>query len=442
MLPDKSINILVVGGGGREHAICWKLAQSARAAAVFCAPGNGGTAGDTKITNIDIKVTEFEKLADFCCRKAIDLVVIGPDNPLADGIVDFLQERGLRVFGPVKEAAKLEWSKDFAKQFMQTHGLPTARYVTATNHDDAVKAARTNDWARVVKVDGLALGKGVFVCDSLPEVEEALSTIFKEKTFGEAGNTVLLEERLTGEEMSLLYFCDGKKLVAMPPCQDHKRRFDGDTGPNTGGMGVYSPVPLYDRCAERVREEVTQPLERALQSNDSFEYCGVLYVGVMVTPDNKPYLLEFNSRFGDPETQALLPLLQSDLVEILWECTERTLQDQSAVWRKDASCCVVAAADTYPTSSSKGEAISIGALPEDCFVFHAGTKLLPPGTAGSGKSNSLLTEGGRVLAVTAVAPDMETARTRAYKALEAIHFKGMDYRKDIARRAVKECLSS
>lgn len=446
MLPDKPINILVVGGGGREHAICWKLAESPKSAELFCAPGNGGTAGATKIANIDIKVSEFEKLAAFCSANAIDLVVIGPDNPLADGIVDFLQERGLRVFGPVKEAAKLEWSKAFAKQFMQKHGLPTARYVTATNYDDALKAARENDWARVIKVDGLALGKGVFVCDSQQEVEEALSAVFKEKTFGEAGNTVLLEERLTGEEMSLLYFCDGERLVAMPPCQDHKRRFDGDTGPNTGGMGVYSPVPLHDRCGERVHEEITRPLEKALQSSRSFKYCGVLYAGVMVTPDNKPYLLEFNSRFGDPETQALLPLLQSDLLEILWACTESSLQEISAVWRKEASCCVVAAADTYPASSSKGEAIKIGALPQDCFVFHAGTKLLPPGkvsgTADSGAGNSLVTEGGRVLAVTAVAPDMETARARAYKALEAIHFKGMDYRKDIARRAVKECLSS
>jgi phosphoribosylamine--glycine ligase len=446
MLPDKPINILVVGGGGREHAICWKLAQSPRAAAVFCAPGNGGTAGDTKIANVDIKVTEFEKLADFSCEKSIDLVVIGPDNPLADGIVDFLQDRGLRVFGPVKEAAKLEWSKAFAKQFMLKHGLPTARHITAGSFDDAIAKARQNDWARVVKVDGLALGKGVFVCDSLPEVEEALATVFEQKAFGNAGDLVLLEERLNGEEMSLLFFCDGKSLVTMPACQDHKRRFDGDVGPNTGGMGVYSPVPMYDRCAYNVRSDILKPLEKALRADKSFNFCGILYAGIMVTPENKPYFLEFNARFGDPETQALLPLLKSDLLEILWACTDGSLHETAVQWQKDASCCVVAAADTYPTSSSKGEAISIGALPQDCFVFHAGTKLQSgdkePGTADSGTENSLVTDGGRVLAVTAVAPNMQTARTRAYKALEAIHFKGMDYRTDIARRAVKECLSS
>jgi len=443
MLPDRPINVLVVGGGGREHAICWKLAQSKKAAQIFCAPGNGGTAGDTRFKNVSIKVDEFEKLADFCADNEIALVVIGPDNPLADGIVDFLQERGLRVFGPVKEAARLEWSKAFAKQFMQQHALPTARYLAANCQEDALSLARQNDWARVVKVDGLALGKGVFVCDSQEEVEEALATVFEKKTFGEAGNTVLLEERLQGEEMSLLFFCDGARLVPMPPCQDHKRRFDGDTGPNTGGMGVYSPVALYERCGDRVRQEIVEPLEKALAAEKTFHYCGVLYAGVMVTPDNQPYLLEFNARFGDPETQALMPLLQSDLLEILWACTERSLDALRISWRDDASCCVVAAANTYPTSSSKGESISIAQMPPDCFVFHAGTKRLSESNSGAASdTNTLVTDGGRVLAVTAVAPNMEAARERAYQALKTIAFKGMDYRKDIARRAAKECLSS
>ena len=374
MLPQNPVNVLVVGGGGREHAICWKLAQSSKVQKIYCAPGNGGTARTDKTQNIEILVSEFDKLAQFCADNEVDLVVIGPDNPLAEGIVDFLAGKELRVFGPLKEAAQIEWSKAFAKRFMSKNGMPTARYIDTADRKEALEFARKNDWARVVKVDGLALGKGVFVCDSIRDVEDALAQIFDKKAFGDAGTTVLIEERLTGEEMSLLFFCDGKKLVAMPASQDHKRRFDQDAGPNTGGMGAYAPVALYDRCADQIKSSVVAPFERALQSGD-IKYCGIVYAGLMVTPDNKPYVLEFNARFGDPETQVLLPLLTGDLLEIFWQCVEGDLAPAKVTWSDSFSCCVVAAGESYPASSSRGETISIGLITQDTIVFHAGTKL-------------------------------------------------------------------
>jgi len=432
MLPESSAKVLVIGGGGREHALCWKLAQSNRVEKILCAPGNGGTQTCPKVTNVDAAVSDFEKLAGICRDEKIDLVVVGPDNPLADGVVDFLQERGVRVFGPTKSGARIEWSKSYAKQFMQDHGIPTARYCVADNLSDGLKLAEENSWANVVKVDGLALGKGVFVCDSVLEVKQALGTIFEMRAFGDAGATVLLEERLSGEEMSLLFFCDGKRLVRMPASQDHKRRFDGDRGPNTGGMGVFAPVELYDRCALDIEELVVEPFERAL-ARGALNYCGIVYAGMMVTPQGDPFVLEFNARFGDPETQALLPLLASDLFEILWACTEGTLDSVEVKWEDKASCCVVAAAKDYPEKSSKGESIVLGTMPKDSFVFHAGTKL---------DGTKLLTNGGRVLAVTAVAPDLGMARKQAYESIERIQFSDMDYRKDIAGGAAEKCLSS
>jgi phosphoribosylamine--glycine ligase len=434
MTPSTStpVKVLVVGGGGREHAICWKLAKSAKVAHVYCAPGNGGTAIMEKVSNTPIKVTEFERIAEFSKENQIALVVIGPDNPLADGIVDILTAHGLRVFGPTKAAAKLEWSKSYAKQFMAEQHIPMARYFSTSDHKAALEFARKNDWATVIKADGLALGKGVFVCDSLIEVEAALETIFEKKAFGDAGSTVLLEERLSGPELSLLFFCDGKHLVPMPASQDHKRRFDGDSGPNTGGMGVYAPVALFDLCADQIAKTIVKPFEDALASG-AIKYQGILYAGLMVCAENKPYVLEFNARFGDPETQALLPMLKSDLFEILCACTDGTLDRMLIEWSDQASCCVVAAGKDYPNSSSRGEAITVAELPPGCTLFHAGTKL---GDSG------LVTDGGRVLAITAMAPNMEAARDLAYRAIRQVTFAGMDYRKDIARRAVEQCLSS
>jgi phosphoribosylamine--glycine ligase len=430
--PTTPSNVLVVGGGGREHALTWKLTQSAKVKHVFCVPGNGGTAKANNVSNVEIKVSDFEKIAEFAKQNKVELIVIGPDNPLADGIVDELQKHGLRVFGPTKSSARLEWSKAYAKEFMAGNNIPTARFLATTNREEALEFARANEWARVVKVDGLALGKGVFVCDCFDDVAAALEEIFEKKLFGQAGECVLIEERLNGEELSLLYFCDGKRLSPMPASQDHKRRFDGDRGPNTGGMGVYAPVKLYQKCADKVQALLVKPFEAALASN-KFSYQGIVYAGMMIAANDEPYVLEFNARFGDPETQALLPLLETDLFEILWACTEGTLEKTQIKWSNKFSCCVVAAAQSYPASSSKGQVIEIGDMPESCQVFQAGTKW---------QGDQLTTDGGRVLAVTAVATSMDAARDKAYDAIKMVKFKGMDYRKDIARRAAEECLSS
>jgi phosphoribosylamine--glycine ligase len=317
--------------------------------------------------------------------------------------------------------------------------MPTARFLVTDNLQDAADAVREHPWARVVKVDGLALGKGVFVCDTEDEAVDAVNSIFRERKFGDAGKRVVIEERIAGEEMSLLLFCDGKRIVAMPPLQDHKRRFDGDRGPNTGGMGAYSPVELSRHCHEEIDKQVLEPIRKAMKSRQ-FDYKGVLFIGLMVETklvDNstkafQPYVLEFNARFGDPETQAIMPLLEADLLQILWACTEGRLSDVPIEWSKSASCCVVACADSYPESSSKGEAITLSQQPEGSRVFQAGTKM-------DGKK--LVTNGGRVLAVTATGATLEDAVQQAYAGLEKVAFKGMAFRKDIARRSAAACLS-
>ena len=434
-----NLKVLVVGGGGREHAICWKLAQSALVHKIFCAPGNGGTAKEAKTSNIDIAVMDFDKLTAFAKKESIDLIVVGPDDPIAAGAVDHFKAAGLRAFGPNKDAAQLEASKTYSKNFMVQNRIPTARFMVCDSLQEGLHAVKEHPWARVIKADGLALGKGVFVCDDEEQAVQALHAIFREKRFGEAGNRVVLEERLVGEELSLLLFCDGKRLVEMPASQDHKRRFDGDKGPNTGGMGAYSPVDLYVQCRDEIQSQVLLPLRKALEAR-SLDYQGILFIGILVesreledgTRHYQPYVLEFNARFGDPETQTLLPLLKSDLLPILWSCTNGKLGELDIEWRKQSSCCVVAAADTYPESSSKGEQISIGTLNPETFVFHAGTAL---------HSDKVVTNGGRVLAVTGLDGTMSGAAEKSYTGLSQISFKGIAYRKDIARRASTGCLS-
>lgn len=438
MSGDK-INVMVIGSGGREHAICWKLLQSARLAKLYCAPGNGGTATLERTVNIDIPVSDFAAIAKFAKENSVDLIVIGPDNPLADGIVDFLQSQGLRVFGPTQQGALLESSKAFAKEFMVKHHVPTAKFVVAQDHKTALSLLKENPWIRVVKADGLALGKGVFVCESETEVEQALEVMFSERRFGDAAKKVVLEERLQGEEVSLLFFCDGSHITAMPACQDHKRRYDGDRGPNTGGMGVYSPVPLYMNCTAEIEEQVVTPL-RQVFADRAFAFKGVIYAGILVVSEQssdgnsvvyKPYVLEFNARFGDPETQVIMPLLRSDLLEILWSCTEGTLASTPVQWSDEAACCVVACADTYPESSSSGKEIKISSNSDAAVtIFHAGTKL---------NSGKLVTAGGRVMAVTALASSSEESVKLAYQSISKIEFDGMDYRKDIGRRKLAAC---
>jgi len=444
---SKAVQILVVGGGGREHALCWKLAKSPHVRKVFCAPGNGGTALEPMVENVSIAVTDFAQLIRFALDNSIALTVVGPDNPLSEGIVDAFQSHGLRVFGPTQDAARLESSKAFAKQFMSEVGIPTPRFVICNSFEEAEEALRLNSWARVVKADGLALGKGVFVCSSEDECLAALHQIFHEKAFGAAGEKVLLEEKVDGFEISLLMFCDGQTLFPMPPSQDYKRRYDDDKGPNTGGMGVYAPMPDYERYQGEIEERIVEPLRSALREG-KLKFQGVIYAGIIygVSSEHasgslgslnvrKPeaQVLEFNARFGDPETQALMPLLLSDLYEILFACTEQKLADLDIQWSSQSSCCVVASAKDYPELSSRGKPITIAALPDHTVVFHAGTVL---------DNGILRTNGGRVLSLSAVSSTLQEARDEVYKAMQDVDFADMDYRKDIARRALEQCLST
>lgn len=447
---EGKINVMVVGGGGREHALCWKIAQSRFAGKIYCAPGNGGTAQDEHITNVNLPVDDFAALSEFALNKQVELVVIGPDNPLADGIVDFMQGRGITVFGPEKEAAKLEWSKAHSKQFMLEHKIPTARFSVATDFKTAQEFVRQNDWARVIKADGLALGKGVFVCDSESEAVDALTAIFKEGRFGDAGSTVVIEEKLVGEELSLLLLIDGKCVMPLSACQDHKRRFDADKGPNTGGMGAYSPVRLFEKHKNEIEAQVIKPIEEALK-NGTLEFKGMLFAGILVgvpastqaeAPDKTsgdhphepvPFVLEFNARFGDPETQALMPRLKSDILPLLWASANGILDSEEIEWLDKAAVCVVLSGEKYPESSSKGKEIEVGKLPSDTYLFHAGTQMV---------DGKLLTNGGRVLALTALGDSIEKARENAYKAIKEVKFADMAYRSDIALREVGQCLST
>jgi phosphoribosylamine--glycine ligase len=425
MMPGHPIKVLLVGGGGREHALAWKLSSSENCQHIYCAPGNGGTATAAKCSNVEIGVDDFPALIKFAKENQIDLTVVGPDNPLADGIVDEFESAGLRVFGPKKAAARLEWSKAYAKEIMSGLGIPTARFAVAKNYDQGKEIVENNEWARVVKADGLALGKGVFVCDTEVQALEVLSRVFKEKIFGDAGSSVVIEERLTGPEASLFTLCDGKTLRPFIPARDFKRRFDDDQGPNTGGMGSIAPIEFSSRTQEQINSKILQPLQTALHDG-TLTYSGVLYIGLMLVKD-EPYVIEFNARFGDPETQVLLPLLESDLLSLLWSCTEGTLAEQEIGWEKSSACCVVVSAASYPEQGSRGEEIEVGRLADNSQLFVAGAVY---------KDSKLLTNGGRVLCITATGSDLQQACAEAYRAVNQVSFKGMAYRKDIGRAAV------
>ncbi len=419
------MNVLVIGSGGREHALAWKLAQSPQAAHVFVSPGNGGTADDAA-GHIQNRALD---LADPAALRPYRLVVVGPEAPLAAGIVDRLQAAGVRCFGPTRAAARLEWSKAFAKEFMARHGIPTGQAAIFSSYESALAHLRRVDYPVVIKASGLAAGKGVIVPETPAEAEAALHRIMVERQFGAAGDEVLIEERLSGPEVSLLAFCDGHTVVAMPPAQDHKRVFDGDRGPNTGGMGAYAPAPIAP--AGLVRELVAtilQPVVAGMAAEGS-PYVGVLYAGLMLTAAG-PRVLEFNCRFGDPETQAILPLLESDLLEVAEACVAGELHRVAVRWRDAAAATVVAASEGYPGDYPRGRPIAgieaAAALP-GVVVFHAGTRRLADGR--------LVTDGGRVLAVTGVGADLRPALDRAYVGIRCIHFDGMHYRRDIGARA-------
>jgi phosphoribosylamine--glycine ligase len=432
-MMHKKLNILVIGRGGREHALAWKLVQSPRAAQVFVAPGNSGAAGanSVPITNISLDESDFAGLIDFARRQAIGLTVVGPEAPLSDGLVDAFLVAGLPCFGPTQAAAQLEASKAFAKAFMTRHNIPTGRYAVFTHYEAALAYLRAAADPVVIKASGLAAGKGVMVPDTLAEAESALQEIMLERVFGAAGDEVLIEERLSGPEVSILAFCDGQTVIPMPAAQDHKRIFDGDAGPNTGGMGAYAPAPvLTPTLQNEVMQTILQPTVDGLRA-EGIPYVGVLYAGLMLTAAG-PRVLEFNCRFGDPETQVILPLLHSDLVDIFMACLNGVLAQTEVHWRPGAAATVVAASEGYPGSYPKGRQIT-GLSQADSLpgvtVFHAGARRSHDGR--------ILTDGGRVLAVTGQGETLKEALERAYAGMAQIHFAGMHFRRDIGMRALR-----
>lgn len=423
------MKILLVGSGGREHTLAWKITQSPKVTQLYVAPGNGGTLGLDKTENVDIAATELDALCTFAQENAIDLTVVGPEDPLAAGIVDLFEEAGLRVFGPSKAAAQLEGSKAFAKEFMARHNIPTAASETFDNFDDAVRYLRFLGIPPVIKASGLAAGKGVLLPETREEAAGFLQQILLEDRFGEAGQQVVLEERLYGRELSVLAFCDGEHISIMPPAQDHKRLLEGDHGPNTGGMGAYTPSPLVTpELLQDVEKQVLRPVLDGMAAEGS-PYKGVLYAGIMLTEDGIK-VLEFNCRFGDPETQVVVPLLENDIVDVFEACIDGTLANSEPTWRKDAAVTIVMSAQGYPNDYTKG--VEINGIDEaealECLVFQAGTKAAE---AGKYRDSRLLTNGGRVLAVTALGNRLGAARHLAYMGVHKIKFNESYFRRDI-----------
>ena len=426
------MKLLVIGSGGREHAMAWKLAQSPRVQKVYVAPGNGGTATEHGLENVPL--SDFSQLISFCKKEQIQLTVVGPEAPLAAGIVDAFQQAGLRIFGPTQAAAQLEASKDFAKRFMARHGLPTARHATFTSAAQARAYVDQQGAPIVVKADGLAAGKGVVVAASVAEAHAAIDAFLVRNKLGDAGARVVIEECLEGEEASFMVMADGVHALPLATSQDHKRLQDGDRGPNTGGMGTYSPAPVVTpKLHARVMREIIQPAIAGM-AKDGTPYRGFLYAGLMIDKAGNPKTLEFNCRLGDPETQPIMLRLKSDLVELLDHAIDGTLDRAAADWDRRSALCVVLAAANYPEEPRKGDAIAgLPKASEDCRVFHAGTKL--EGKPGSGR---LVTSGGRVLGVTALGDSLKMAARRAYEAVDSIRFDGMQYRKDIGHRALRD----
>jgi phosphoribosylamine---glycine ligase len=422
------MKVLVVGGGGREHAIAWKLAQSPKVDKIYCTPGNAGIAGIAEC--IEVAPDDFAALLDFVKYEWIDLTIVGPEDPLSKGIVDIFEKEGRRILGPTKAAARLESSKIFSKDFMRSHRIPTADYKIFSSYIHAEDHVRMMGALIVIKADGLAAGKGVFVCASVEEAIDALRLIMKERAFGDAGDRVVVEQCLEGEEASFMVFTDGSTIVPMGSSQDHKRIFDGDLGPNTGGMGAYSPAPIITPDFEkRIVDTIMRPVIEGLKT-EGMKYKGVLYAGLMIR-DNKPYVLEFNCRLGDPETQPVLSRLSTDLLDICLAITDERLSEIDVEWKPESAVCVVLASKGYPGPYEKGKVIKgldEAKIIDGATVFHAGTTF---------KDSDIVTNGGRVLGVTATGADIRAARDLAYKAVSKISFEGMQYRKDIGHRALK-----
>jgi len=423
------MKVLVVGGGGREHALAWKIAQAPRVQRVYVAPGNGGTARDRHLRNVPYDGRDHAALAAFAQEEDIALTVVGPEAPLAAGVVDVFRAQGLRVFGPTQAAAQLESSKDFAKAFMVRHGIPTAEYRTFTDAAEARAYVAQRGAPIVVKADGLAAGKGVVVAASVADAQAAIDSMLLANTLGESGARVVVEDFLHGEEASFIVMSDGRHALALATSQDHKRLLDGDRGPNTGGMGAYSPAPIVTPTIHaRVMREIVMPAINGMAA-DGVPYTGFLYAGLMIDPAGQPRVVEFNCRLGDPETQPIMMRLKTDLVALVEAALDGRLDQAEAEWDRRTALGVVVAAGGYPDAPRKGDVIV--ALPEDrddCMTFHAGT-------ASAG--DDLVTSGGRVLCVTALGDTVRAAQRSAYDAVAQVQFDGMQYRKDIGHRALK-----
>ena len=418
------MKVLIVGSGGREHAIAWSVAKSPKVDKIYCAPGNAGIAEFAECVNI--KAMEFDKLVAFAKENAIDLTIIGMDDPLVGGVVDAFESEGLRVFGPRKNAAIIEGSKAFSKDLMKKYKIPTAAYENFTDPDEAIKYLETAKMPIVLKADGLALGKGVLICNTLEEAKEGVKTLMLDKQFGDAGNEIVIEEFMTGREVSVLAFCDGKTIKCMTSAQDHKRAKDGDQGLNTGGMGTFSPSPFYNDEVEAFCEKYVYQSTIDAMASEGRPFTGILFTGLMITEDG-PKVLEYNARFGDPEAQVVLPRMKNDIIDVMESCIDGKLSDVELEFEDNAAVCVVLASDGYPEKYDKGfkiKGLDTFKDKDGYYVFHAGTKF---------DGDKIVTNGGRVLGVVAKGENLKAARANAYKATEWIDFANKYKRNDIGK---------
>lgn len=418
------MKVLIVGSGGREHAIAWSVAKSPKVDKIYCAPGNAGIAEFAECVNI--KAMEFDKLVAFAKENAIDLTIIGMDDPLVGGVVDAFESEGLRVFGPRKNAAIIEGSKAFSKDLMKKYKIPTAAYENFTDPDEAIKYLETAKMPIVLKADGLALGKGVLICNTLEEAKEGVKTLMLDKQFGDAGNEIVIEEFMTGREVSVLAFCDGKTIKCMTSAQDHKRAKDGDQGLNTGGMGTFSPSPFYNDEVEAFCEKYVYQSTIDAMASEERPFTGILFTGLMITEDG-PKVLEYNARFGDPEAQVVLPRMKNDIIDVMEACIDGKLSDVELEFEDNAAVCVVLASDGYPEKYDKGfeiKGLDTFKDKDGYYVFHAGTKF---------DGDKIVTNGGRVLGVVAKGENLKAARANAYKATEWIDFANKYKRNDIGK---------
>jgi phosphoribosylamine--glycine ligase len=416
------MKVLVIGSGGREHALCWKIKQSKNVSKIYCAPGNGGTREIAE--NIDIKPNEIDKLLEFALNNNIDLTVVGPEDPLVHGIVDKFEENNLKIFGPNKQCAQLEGSKDFSKRFMEKYGVPTAKYRSFTDHEVAVSELKNFTYPLVIKADGLCLGKGVIICNSEEEAKNVIKKILVDKIFGDEGRKIVLEEFLDGVEASLLCFVTDNKIIPLESAKDYKKIYDGDLGPNTGGVGCFSPSPLFtEELNNKIKKDVLDKIINGF-INEGLNFKGILFIGFMIVK-GEPKVLEFNVRFGDPETEVVLPRLKSDIVDVFLKTIDGTLVETDLVWDDKSCVTVVLTSSGYPGEYKKGYEISgLEELDDSIIVFHNGSRY---------ENNKLLTNGGRVLSITSLGENIAKAREEVYKNIGKVKFEGVCYRNDIGK---------